>query len=73
MAVAEHFTETHLNGTINARMILNIANYIIAAPGNRADDAEISLKSRAEHDSILFTGKRGQFAFKLNMQVKIAV
>ena len=73
MAIAEHFAEGETAAVVDARVVLAVADDVVPAADEGADDAEVGLKARREGDGSVHVHEVGQLTLELEMQPERAV
>ena len=70
---AQHFAVAQLAAIVDTGVVLLIADDIIAAPHNGADDAQIGLEAGGEGDDRLLVQEPGKLRFQLQMHFQRAI
>ena len=73
VAVAEHLAEGEAAAVVDAGVVLAVADDVVAAADEGADDAEVGLEARREGDGPVHVHKVGQLALQLQVQPERAV
>ena len=73
VAVAEHLAEGEAAAVVDAGVVLAVADDVVAAADEGADDAEVGLEARREGDGAILVHEVGQLALQLEVEPERAV
>jgi hypothetical protein len=70
VVIAKHLAVAQTAAVINTGVVFLVADHVVRAANDGADDAEIGLKARGEGNDFLLAQKLCQFLFQFQMQAQ---